>query len=242
MLKVQLTPNYAGVTISGDYDDLNFLYDSINYLIVEDANSLEEDIMRNHLYGFLYDVRHAYQGQRDIELNDNSLDDYIREEYGLKHKDITDKNLYFKFNYLLPDLILDMILIKHFIKKVNKKYRDEYNYYINMVNYFYSIVLHSLQGFLTEIQFNKVKNGLKRSYIIEASFIPQWFEIISVDYANMSKKLRKKEFMHIVSAIYDYYLYESYLEIKKDVENECKKSNCTIDCLHYNKYPETIEW
>ncbi len=242
MLKVQLTPNYAGVTISGDYDDLNYLYDSINYLIIGDANSIEEDIMKNHLYGFLYDVRHAYQGQRDIELNDNSLDDYMMKEYGLKHKDITNKNLYFKFNYLLPDLILDMILIKHFINKVNKKYRDEYNYYINMVNYFYSIVLQTLQGFLTEIQFNKVKRGLKDSYIVESTFIPQWFEIISIDYANMTKKSRKKEFMHIVHAIYDYYLYKSYFELKEDIENECKKSNSTIDFLHYEGYPEIIEW
>ena len=31
MLKVELTENYAGVTIYGDYNDLDFLYDSINY-------------------------------------------------------------------------------------------------------------------------------------------------------------------------------------------------------------------
>lgn len=34
MLKVELTENYAGVTIYGDYNNLNFLYDSINYLLM----------------------------------------------------------------------------------------------------------------------------------------------------------------------------------------------------------------
>ena len=57
MLKVELTKNYAGVTIYGDYNDLNFLYDAINYLIHKDPSSDGEYTMQNHLYGFLYDVR-----------------------------------------------------------------------------------------------------------------------------------------------------------------------------------------
>ena len=56
MLKVELTENYAGVTIYGDYNDLNFLYDSINYLIHGHPSSDGEYTMQNHLYGFLYDV------------------------------------------------------------------------------------------------------------------------------------------------------------------------------------------
>ena len=52
MLKVELTKNYAGVTIYGDYNDLNFLYDAINYLIYKDPSSDGEYTMQNHLYGF----------------------------------------------------------------------------------------------------------------------------------------------------------------------------------------------
>ena len=121
MLKVELTENYAGVTIYGDYNDLDFLYDSINYL--------------------------------------------------------------------LPDLFLDMVLIKHFIRKVDKKVNDVYNPYINMVNYFYSLVLHSLENMLTEIKFNKIKKGLLESVVTDSIFIPQWFEIISIDYSKMNKGL-----------------------------------------------------
>lgn len=160
MLKVELTENYAGVTIYGDYNDLGFLYDSINYLICEDPSSSGEYIMQNHLYGFLYDLRHAYQGQREAILIDNNLNNNTRDWLKLKKKDITDKNVYFCFNYLLPDLFLDMILIKHFIKKVNKKVNDIYNPYINMVNHFYSLVLHSIENMLPEIKFNKIKKGL----------------------------------------------------------------------------------
>ena len=42
MLKVKLTKNYAGVTISGDYNDLDHLYDSIYYLIHGEPISIGE--------------------------------------------------------------------------------------------------------------------------------------------------------------------------------------------------------
>ena len=93
MLKVKLTENYAGVTIYGDYNDLDFLYDSINYLIRGDGESIQEYMMQNHLYSFLYELRHAYQGQRGAELIDNDLNEYTREWLGFKKKDVTDNKL-----------------------------------------------------------------------------------------------------------------------------------------------------
>ena len=95
MLKVELTENYAGVTIYGDYNDLDFLYDSISYLIHGDPSSDGEYIMQNHLYGFLYDVRHAYQGDREIKLIDNNLQEDKRQWHGIKKKDVTSKNMYY---------------------------------------------------------------------------------------------------------------------------------------------------
>ena len=73
MLKVKLTENYTGVIISGDYDDLDYLYDSIHYFIKEEEESIGDYCLKNHIYAFLYDLRHAYQGDREYELVDNSL-------------------------------------------------------------------------------------------------------------------------------------------------------------------------
>ena len=56
MLKVELTENYAGVQISGDFNDLDYLYDAILYFIKEEPNSIGEYLMQNHLYAFLYDL------------------------------------------------------------------------------------------------------------------------------------------------------------------------------------------
>lgn len=242
MLKVELTKNYAGVTIYGDYNDLDFLYESISYLIDGDPSSDGEYTMQNHLYGFLYDVRHAYQGDREAVLVDNYLQDFKRKWLEIRKKDVTEHNVYFCFNYLLPDIFLDMVLIKYFIRKVDKKVNDVYNPYINMVNYFYSLVLHSIENILTEIKFNKIKKGLLESVVTDSIFIPQWFENISINYSKMTKKQREKEFMHIMHAIYSYGNYEDYLKMKIDIEKLCKEKNCSLDDLHYEDYPEEIEW
>ena len=242
MLKVELTKNYAGVTISGDYKDLNCLYDSISSLISGEYTNIGEYIMQNHIYGFLYDVRHAYQGTREIELIDNEFDDYKREYFSIKKREVTDKNLYFSFNYLLTDLLLDMALIKYFINKVDKKENDIYNASINMVNYFYSIVLHSLSKMLTKIKFNKVKKGLLKFVVFDSSFIPQWFELLSIDYAKMTKQKREKEFMHIADKIYNYLDYKDYYDMKLQIEKICDERKCTLDDIYYDDYPEEIDW
>ena len=242
MLKVELTKNYAGVKISGDFNDLDYLYDSIHYLIKNDPKSIGEYLMQNHIYGFLYDVRHAYQGDREALLVDNLIQDMKREWLGIKKKDATNKNIYFSFNYLLPDIFLDIILIKYFTLNLDKKENNVYNSYLNMVNYFYSLVLNSLKNFLTEIKFNKVKRGIIKAFTHENLFIPQWFEIISVDYAKMTKKEREKEFMHVMDAIYNYMDYQDYYTMKKDLEKLCEEQNCNLDSFHYDNYPNEIEW
>lgn len=242
MLKVDLTENYAGITIYGDYNDLNLLYDSINFLIHGDSENIGRYTMQNHLYSFLYDVRHAYQGKRYIELIDNNLTDNTREWFDLKKDDVTDKNMYFCFNYVLPDLLLDMIIIKHFIANVDKKERDIFNHYINYVNFFYSIILDSIIKIITPIKFNKIKKSLLNSFVSDNIFYPQWFERISLDYVKSTKEKRKKNFMKMADLIINYHEYIDYAEMKLDMQNLCKEKNCTLDDLHYDDYPKEINW
>ncbi len=241
MLKVTLTENYAGFTISGDHEDLESLYGAISYLVDGDTKGKEEYLMQNHIYAFLYDLRHAHQGQREVCFVDNYLDDDTKEWFGIKETDVTRNNLYYSFNYLIPQLLLDMIIIKHFIKKVPDKSKDVYNTNINLVNYFYSLVLNSFGNMLTPIQINKIKKGMLNANIYDKLFFPQWFELIDIDYMKMGKSKRKNEIMHIADKIYNFYDYSEYTKERNKMLKYCKENNCTLDDIGYD-YPEELEW
>ena len=74
MLKIKTTPNLYGVTLMGDYEDLDKLYDSISRYL-EFYHDSHEKLLPYHEYEYLlslnYDIRHCYQGDRGSEIVDN---------------------------------------------------------------------------------------------------------------------------------------------------------------------------
>ena len=65
MLSVKTTENLAGVTVSGTYWDLNALYDALTNVIGEEESYPEFEACRIRVLGLCYDIRHAYQGDRN---------------------------------------------------------------------------------------------------------------------------------------------------------------------------------
>ena len=45
-----------------------------------------------------------------------------------------------------------------------------------------------------------------------------------------------------MEAIYNYGDYEGYYEMKKKMEDLCKEKECNLDAIHYEGYPEDMEW
>ena len=71
MLFGQPTKKGAGIILWGDYHDLNNLYETISKL----SDSLgPEDSISDFVLGLCYEIRHAYQGDREIkEFGENEL-------------------------------------------------------------------------------------------------------------------------------------------------------------------------
>ena len=242
MIKVELTKNYTGVNISGDYEDLDFLYDSIYYLIKGEPKSLLEESMQNHIFGFLYDVRHCYQGDRDFKFVDNELRDEVRKYQKISKEKISNSNLYYSFDYVLTDLFTDMVLIKYFIMNIPKTEKNDYNPYMNNVKLFYSQILNLMQEILTPTKMKKLINGLIDAVISDKIFLPQWFDFITCDYLNQTKEKRVKQLSKTLDAIYNYSNYIDYCEMKIEVEKYCNENNCLITNVAMCEYPDEIEW
>lgn len=71
MLFGEPTKKGAGIILWGDYHDLNNLYETISKL----SDSLgPEDSISDFVLGLCYEIRHAYQGDREIkEFGENEL-------------------------------------------------------------------------------------------------------------------------------------------------------------------------
>lgn len=237
MLRVKVTENLGGINICGDFDDLNQLYESIYYLIDYDTKNDNEYLLQDHLYAFLYDVRHCYQGDWNIELFNNYLSSNNIKYIGIKKSNISPKNIYYSFNYLIPDAILDMIIIKYFINRKN----DINNSNINFIKYFYSLIMETLTNILTKQNYNETKYTITNTNIDKYTYNHLWYERISINYSKMSKTKRKKEFMNIINQICKYNEYEGYKILNKDLK-KYKKEKQNIKDIHYDDYIDNINW
>lgn len=65
MLAIKTTEKLTGVTVSGTYWDLNALYDALSNVIGEEGSYHEYEACWLRVLGLCYDIRHAYQGDRN---------------------------------------------------------------------------------------------------------------------------------------------------------------------------------
>lgn len=172
MIRVKLTKNYTGFNIQGTFDDFYELYDAISYFVgFEESEDKTEDDMRLHILGFLYDLRHAYQGARNVTAVNNELNEETKEHFRIEKS--VKQDILYDFNYIIPELILDMTLFKYFVLKKFKRKLKEYDTNYNIVMAFYSKVIDSLKEMLTENRMQRVRKIISETVIMEKMWFKQ---------------------------------------------------------------------
>lgn len=140
MFRLETTSNYLGIKIIGDYSDLHRLYDAISNITEIYRHKREKEIAfsdhteehKPYLYkklessidsilGLNYDIRHAYQGDRNIEFIDNNVENYglfaqsmfVFDTTELEEKREQGKNgnVYYSVEILYPWMIYYMLEI-----------------------------------------------------------------------------------------------------------------------------------
>lgn len=103
ILQTKPTEHLMGITIQGDYNDFSELVDSIYSIIGlgEESDDMYYGV-KNRLLGICHDIRHAYQGDRNVVLVDNNMD----KDKMKWHEQITpEQNVYYSVEVLLPKAI-----------------------------------------------------------------------------------------------------------------------------------------
>jgi|GEM_PF-388412 len=124
MFSIKTTKNNLGITITGDYRDLNKLHTGLSNLVgyEEEIEGYEDISLR--ILGICYDLRHAYMGDREIELVHNGINDEIKKWHG---KLYPDYNVYYSVNILWIEAIFSALVLEDIInircdKRLSKKY------------------------------------------------------------------------------------------------------------------------
>ena len=246
MLDIKVTENYGGIEVKGDYADFEQLYDSIFEIIGDGKDYPTLEKFRIQILAFCYDLRHAKQGSREIELVENNMDDEIMKWHSII---VPTNNVYYKFNYILTQAIFVVYALNIFIDNYKyKKYKSSYytkviyDEDVNIVQEFQSKVIKSIVKILPE----KNKKGfLKLFYDGEFGtnrLVHQYLELIDCRY--LAKNNRLKSIVNTTKRVIKYWEYQEYIDLEEDLLEYAEENQCDIDniIIDGTEYPEEIDW
>lgn len=248
MLSINVTKNYGGIEVKGDYDDFEQLYDSIFEIIGdgEDYPTLEK--LRIQILAFCYDLRHAKQGSREIEFVENNMDDEIMKWHSII---VPTNNVYYKFNYILTQAIFIVYALNIFIDNYKyKKYKSSYytkvvyDEEVNIVQEFQSKVIKAIFQILPE---KNKKVFLKLFYDREFGtnrLIHQYLELMDCRYLAKNKEDRLKSIVNTTKRIIRYWEYQEYIDLEQELIEYAEENQCDIDNIRIDgiDYLENIDW
>ena len=256
MIRIENTDNLTGVSISGDWDDLDKLVDAFYEITIsEDSQKHKEYInLSIRVLGLCYDIRHAKKGDREIELVDNNMDD----ETMKWHSMITPKkNVYYKCNYLYPEMFFAILVLNDLIKLRMKDLskvktakfgalskKVVWDETISTIRSFQAEFAKCVKETLSEATYARWLNVMNSDYNHIKNISGQYVDLLNVRYINMSKEKRLKSLSSIAKKIADHIANDEHADIKESVreaaiEYKCSEADIKIKGV---EYPEDIEW
>lgn len=256
MIKIEGTQNLAGVKITGSFDDLYELVEAFYKITINEVSEKHHEYIRisTRLLGLSYDIRHAYQGDREIELIENNMDKDTMKFHG---KITSEHNVNYSCNYLYPEMFFCMIAINTLIilrvKDLTKtKYiHSEMQHHkiiwdktISVLRSFQSAFAECVKNTITEHSYAIWLKEITRDDIFINDITSQYIDIINIDYLKMSKEKRLKAFNRTTKQLTRYYYNEEYEEINRAIYKFAEEHKCAVDNVELSivEYPEDIDW
>lgn len=238
MLSMTNTPNHTGVKISGDYFDLDQLNQAIYRILGKEGQYYHFEGSRLRILGISYDLRHAAQGDRNVESVFNGLHDHTKKQHGFI---APDKNIYFSVELLWPELLFAALALKDFVSL----YSDETKYpnwdiYLPVISNFQALVLDCLRGQVSEEEYQAVLRAFNESITFN-DYAIQFVDYLNLKYIDMTKKQREKNLALVALKLAT--RDQDYFAFKKQVMAAAEPAKKPIHEIRLQaEYPEDFEW
>ena len=261
MLKIKSTKNNTGITISGDYEDLNALYECMGDLTgFECAYERYEGVLLNCL-GFAYDIRHAFMGDREVAMIDNGVHDEMQRWHGMI---MPKKNIYYSVNILWPQAMFVVLAMNDYIELASdpKAYakvlaglpeesvveqKNRLPYSVAVVKLFQTLVWQAFREVVGENRYTRIYKKTVNEYTFVKKleyrgFCTQYIDDISVKYIGTAVEKRQTKLAACIRSIVE--KSKDYYDMERSIRNYATLNNVTVTELRLEgvEYPEEIEW
>jgi len=255
MIKITNTENLAGVTISGEFSDLEALVDAFYEIAIDEYNPKTATYASasNRMLAVCYEVRHAFQGDREAFLVENYLTPEKKQRFSIL---TSDKNLHYSCNVLYTDMLFCTLVVNELIRlrMLSLCKKDQYNYALNK-NVIWDSTIATLRSFQAEFA-RCVKNTVSEAtykrwltimnsdYIGICHMTIHYLDIITNDYISMNKEKRLKNLALITKKIANFRNEIGHSIIKAQVNAAMAEYGCAEDqlSLKENDYDEDEEF
>lgn len=230
-----MTPQLAGFKITGDYEDLDELYNAI-WTIAPEADmpggalfDADDHAMRVRVLALCYDLRHCMQSDRVVALVDSGLSDFHAQWHGVP---LVEKNVAYSFKVLYPEAMYELLALSCLIEK-RRAFLGNKGGYVGGINVdptlldhaictvrrYQSLLLSAVEREATSGRFDRI-----RSYVSDARpmgmalMYGQWLDVIDCDWVHMTRKKRIENMSTTVRDIAEFWRHDQYLEMKEDID------------------------
>ena len=250
MIYLKNTPNYAGVTVYGDYLDFDQLYEALYTILREDEEEGSPyEGARLRILGVCYDIRHALMGNREVEFVDNGLD---RDK--MRHLSIvgSDKNLYLSFKVLWPELLFVTIALNEFVKqyatnqakssyKPMEDFRNIWDPSIAHVKGFQAAIAKCIEETIPATSYSRIMRLMNTNYFNLYNYATQYLDELNCKFIDMDKTKRQKNITIMAKRIAEQ--GQKYQKVKRDVMEAAREYHCSMTNINpLVEYPEVIDW
>ncbi len=256
MIIIKNTENLAGVYISGDFNDLDKLVDAFYAITIDDFSEKNKKHVEisTRVLGLCYDIRHAFQGDREVELVANGMD-----QDKMKFHSIIapENNVYYKCNCLYPEMFFVMLALNELVElRIRElvKSRAGYNDALDK-NVIWDDVIATIRSFqgafvkcvkevLTEAAFKRWLTLMNGDSINIWGIAGQYVDLQNIRFINMSKEKRLKNITIIAKRIAEFRTDNEHSNIKEVVVEGAREDGCAEGRIRLEgiEYPDEIVW
>lgn len=218
MLSGENTKNLAGLTLYGDYHDLKNLYNDVSEAMRSPVLNEDDRIIN----AFLYDIRHAYEGQRTLHTF-HSDDDLRKVEY-------------YGVNILWPMFMFSVAFYRWSLSFIDSSKSQQANAFR------LEQIAHSLLTSADYVTGRKCIEWLQYFSGFPKNYLSQYFDECSYKYILFSDK-PKTRFSNLPSILRSTFpLSEEYTQFELILNQKAKERGCSPHVLtSLDDWPE-FKW